>query len=70
VAPDPSTTGDTRFQAIWSLLGVPTLSLPSGLSAERLPFAIQLAAASWRESTLLAAGRWCEQTLGSLPAPI
>jgi aspartyl-tRNA(Asn)/glutamyl-tRNA(Gln) amidotransferase subunit A len=70
VAPEPSTTGDARFQAIWSLLGVPTLSLPSGLSAERLPFSIQLIAAPWREATLLAAARWCEQQLTPLPAPL
>jgi aspartyl-tRNA(Asn)/glutamyl-tRNA(Gln) amidotransferase subunit A len=70
VAPDPSTTGDVRFQAIWSLLGLPALSLPSGLSAERLPFGLQLVAAPWAESTLLAAARWCEQQLGPLPAPL
>ena len=69
VAPEPSTTGDTRFQALWSLVGVPSLTLPSGLSAERLPFALQLVAAPWDEATLLRAGRWCEQQLDPLPAP-
>jgi aspartyl-tRNA(Asn)/glutamyl-tRNA(Gln) amidotransferase subunit A len=67
--PEPSTTGDTRFQAIWSLVGVPALSLPSGLDAEGLPFSTQLVAGPWRESTLLAAARWCEQQLGPLGAP-
>jgi len=70
VAPDPSTTGDVRFQAIWSLLGLPALSLPSGLSDERLPFGLQLVAAPWAECTLLAASRWCEQQPGPLPAPL
>jgi len=69
VAPEPSTTGDTRFQAIWSLFGVPALSLPSGLSADGLPFSTQLVAAPWREAPLLAAARWCEQQLGPLGAP-
>jgi aspartyl-tRNA(Asn)/glutamyl-tRNA(Gln) amidotransferase subunit A len=69
VAPDPSTTGDTRFQALWSLIGLPALSLPSGLSADRLPFALQLVAAPWQEATLLRAGRWCELQLGPLAAP-
>ncbi|MBX5491360.1 MAG: amidase [Chloroflexi bacterium] len=68
-APDPSTTGDVRFQAIWSLLGWPALSLPSGLSAERLPLGLQLVAAPWAESTLLGAASWCEQQLGRLPGP-
>jgi aspartyl-tRNA(Asn)/glutamyl-tRNA(Gln) amidotransferase subunit A len=69
VAPEPSTTGDTRFQALWSLIGVPALTLPSGLSAERLPFGLQLVAAPWQDATLLRAGRWCEQQLDPLPAP-
>jgi Asp-tRNA(Asn)/Glu-tRNA(Gln) amidotransferase A subunit family amidase len=69
VAPDPSTTGDPRFQSIWTLLGFPSLSLPSGLSDERLPFSVQLVAAPWRETTLLAAARWCEQQLDPLPSP-
>ncbi len=69
LAPEPSTTGDTRFQALWSLVGFPALTLPSGLSAERLPFGLQLVAAPWQEATLLRAGRWCEQQLGRLPAP-
>jgi Asp-tRNA(Asn)/Glu-tRNA(Gln) amidotransferase A subunit family amidase len=69
VAPEPSTTGDTRFQALWSLVGLPALSLPSGLSAERLPFALQLVAAPWQETALLRAGRWCELQFAPLPAP-
>jgi aspartyl-tRNA(Asn)/glutamyl-tRNA(Gln) amidotransferase subunit A len=69
LAPEPSTTGDTRFQALWSLVGLPALTLPSGLSAERLPFALQLVAAAWQETTLLRAGRWCELQLAPLPAP-
>jgi aspartyl-tRNA(Asn)/glutamyl-tRNA(Gln) amidotransferase subunit A len=69
VAPEPSTTGDTRFQALWSLVGLPALTLPSGLSSERLPIALQLVAAPWQEATLLRAGRWCEQRLGPLPPP-
>ena len=68
--PDPTTTGDTRFQAIWSLVGFPSLSLPSGLSAERLPCSVQLVAAPWQEATLLRAARWCEQQLGHLPMPL
>ncbi len=68
--PEPSTTGDTRFQALWSTIGFPSLSLPCGLSAERLPYSLQLVAAPWGEATLLAAARWCEQQLGPLPAPL
>ena len=41
-APDPSTTGDPVFNSPWSLLGLPTVSFPIGLSADGLPLAVQL----------------------------
>src|SRR5579884_4304584 len=57
-----------RHRARLSVRELPALSLPSGLSAEGLPFATQLVAAPWRETTLLAAARWCEQELGPIGA--
>lgn len=69
VAPDPSTTGDNRFQAIWTLLGFPSISLPSGLDSDGLPFSSQLTAGPWQEATLLGRARWCEQQLDPLPLP-
>ena len=56
-------TGDPAFNAPWSLLGVPCLSLPAGLSPEGLPLAVQLIAAPWQEARLLAAAAWAEQVL-------
>lgn len=70
VAPDLSTTGDTSFQAVWTMLGLPAITLPSGLSDERLPFGTQLVGRAWDEPTLLAAASWCENVFGPLPAPI
>jgi Asp-tRNA(Asn)/Glu-tRNA(Gln) amidotransferase A subunit family amidase len=67
--PPPDTTGDFSLQAPFSLVGLPAISLPSGLSAERLPLAIQLVAARWQEPRLLDVARWCEAQLGPLPAP-
>jgi Asp-tRNA(Asn)/Glu-tRNA(Gln) amidotransferase A subunit family amidase len=69
VAPDPSTTGDTSFQGVWTLLGLPAISLPSGLS-DGLPIGAQLVAPAWQEARLLAFGRWCEQVLDPLPPPL
>jgi Asp-tRNA(Asn)/Glu-tRNA(Gln) amidotransferase A subunit family amidase len=69
VAPGPETTGDASFQGVFTLVGVPTISLPSGLSQERLPFAIQLVARHWDEPTLLETARWAEAQLGPFPAP-
>lgn len=70
VAPSRETTGNPSLQVPFSLVGFPSLSLPSGLSQpETLPLAIQLAAAPWDEARLLSVGRWCEAQLPPMPAP-
>jgi aspartyl-tRNA(Asn)/glutamyl-tRNA(Gln) amidotransferase subunit A len=70
LAPARETTGDPSLQAPFSLVGVPSLSLPSGLSEpEGLPLAIQLVSAAWQEPRLLSVGRWCEAQLPPMPAP-
>jgi aspartyl-tRNA(Asn)/glutamyl-tRNA(Gln) amidotransferase subunit A len=60
---DLTTTGDARFQAPWSYAGAPTLTLPSGLSQQGMPFGIQLIAPACHEEPLFRAARWCEVTL-------
>jgi aspartyl-tRNA(Asn)/glutamyl-tRNA(Gln) amidotransferase subunit A len=72
VAPTRETTGDTSLQIPFSLVGFPSLSLPSGLlegQPAELPLAIQLAAPAWQEARLLSVGRWCEMQLPRMPAP-
>jgi aspartyl-tRNA(Asn)/glutamyl-tRNA(Gln) amidotransferase subunit A len=70
VAPTRETTGDPTLQTPFSLVGAPSLSLPSGVSeTEGLPRAIQLVASDWQEPRLLLAGRWCEAQLPPMPAP-
>jgi Asp-tRNA(Asn)/Glu-tRNA(Gln) amidotransferase A subunit family amidase len=70
VAPTRETTGDPSLQAPFSLVGFPSLSLPSGLSEpEGLPLAIQLVAGAWQEARLLTVGRWCAEQLPHMPAP-
>jgi Asp-tRNA(Asn)/Glu-tRNA(Gln) amidotransferase A subunit family amidase len=68
VAPGRETTGDPSLQAPFSLVGFPSISLPSGV-ADGLPLAIQLAAAPWQEAELLGAATWCEAQLSPMPAP-
>lgn len=70
VAPDPGTTGENWYQGVWSLFGFPSISLPSGLSRERLPLAVQLVALPFREDTLLSAAAWAESALGPMPSPV
>ena len=65
-APAPrnrNTTGDAAFQAPWTSAGLPTISIPSGLSESGLPLGVQLAAVPFAEGTLLGAARWCERVL-------
>jgi aspartyl-tRNA(Asn)/glutamyl-tRNA(Gln) amidotransferase subunit A len=61
--PGPETTGDASFQAPFSLLGLPSISLPSGVSAAGLPFAAQLAGRRLDESRLLRVAAWLERVL-------
>lgn len=64
VAPSPETTGDPSFQAPWSLFGMPSITLPSGVNADGLPFGTQLVAPRGAETRLLAVASWCERVLG------
>ena len=54
-------TGDAWFQVPWSFSGLPTITLPSGLSKEGLPLGVQLAGKAFAEGKLLAWARWCEK---------
>ena len=56
-------TGSAVMQAPWSIIGVPSISLPTGLSQGGLPLAIQLAGPPKAEDRLLAVARWCEKAL-------
>ena len=47
-----------------SLAGVPAMAVPAGLSGEGLPLGLQLIAPSFREDTLVRAGRVLEKAAG------
>jgi Asp-tRNA(Asn)/Glu-tRNA(Gln) amidotransferase A subunit family amidase len=66
---DLTNTGDLRFQSPWTFLGLPAISLPSGLANDGLPFGIQFAAGAFQEARLLSAAAWCERALGVTLAP-
>ncbi|MBI3966324.1 MAG: amidase [Chloroflexi bacterium] len=68
--PAPSLTGDPSFQSIWSLVGVPNVTLPTTLSPERLPHAIQLVAGPLQERRLLRLAARCEALFDPLPSPL
>ncbi len=56
-------TGDPSFCTLWSLLGVPAVSVPSGWSRAGLPFGLQLAADAGADGYLLRVAQWCEGVL-------
>jgi aspartyl-tRNA(Asn)/glutamyl-tRNA(Gln) amidotransferase subunit A len=69
VAPTRETTGDSSLQAPWSQTGLPSITLPSGLSRDGLPLAVQLAGSWFREEALLAIAAWVEARRDPLPTP-
>ena len=54
-------TGDPAFCAIWTLCGVPALSLPSGLGARGLPLGLQIVGGYLQDARLLQVALWCGQ---------
>jgi amidase len=56
-------TGDAVFCAPASFLGLPSISLPSGLADDGLPLAVQLVAGRLAESKLLRVAAWTESLL-------
>jgi aspartyl-tRNA(Asn)/glutamyl-tRNA(Gln) amidotransferase subunit A len=63
-APAPETTGPRIFQAPWSLAGLPTITLPSGLASDGLPMGLQVIGAAHEEDALFAVCAWAENKLG------
>jgi len=68
-APEGLATGDPQFQIPWSLSGLPSVTVPCGLTTSGLPLGIQLVSGAFTESALLAAAAWCEDVLDHTPAP-
>ena len=74
VAPAPApkgleSTGDPVLCAPWSFGGLPSIALPSGISTDGLPLAIQLVAGASAEDRLLDVARWCEARLSFSAQP-
>jgi aspartyl-tRNA(Asn)/glutamyl-tRNA(Gln) amidotransferase subunit A len=62
--PNVYATGDPSFQAIWSLVGLPTITIPCGLSSEGLPVGLQLIGPRNGEGALCQVAAWCERAIG------
>jgi len=63
-----ASTGDSLFNRIWTLLGVPCITLPWGNGPQGLPLGIQLVAAFDCDTALLAHAQWVTNALAGRPA--
>jgi aspartyl-tRNA(Asn)/glutamyl-tRNA(Gln) amidotransferase subunit A len=55
------TTGPKTFQAPWSYLGVPVVSLPCAMAFDGMPAAVQLVQRYHHDGNLLRVAQWCEE---------
>jgi len=62
-------TGDPSFCTLWTLLGFPALTLPTGLSDGGLPYGMQLARSAGGDDRLLRVASWCESVIGFKGSP-
>lgn len=63
-------TGDPSFCTLWTLCGVPALTLPSGRGPHGLPLGTQLVGKPLGDGELLATAQWCRTALGELLPPL
>ncbi len=61
--PDGTTTGNPALQAIFTFLGLPSIALPTGFSADGMPRSTQIVAARHQDRYLLAAAEWMQHVL-------
>jgi aspartyl-tRNA(Asn)/glutamyl-tRNA(Gln) amidotransferase subunit A len=69
-APDRATTGNHALQAVATMLGLPSLTLPIGFNPEYLPLGMQLIGTHPEaDAHLLRVARWVETHMPRLPRP-
>lgn len=60
-------TGDPSFCTIWTLLGVPALTLPVGFGPQGLPLGLQIVGTLQGDARLLCVARWIERAVAFAP---
>jgi Asp-tRNA(Asn)/Glu-tRNA(Gln) amidotransferase A subunit family amidase len=56
-------TGDPGFCTLWTLIGVPAISIPTGLGSRGMPLGLQIVGNQGESNHLLATTMWCERQL-------
>jgi Asp-tRNA(Asn)/Glu-tRNA(Gln) amidotransferase A subunit family amidase len=59
-APGRETTGDPRFCTLWTLVGAPTVALPTGAGPAGLPLGLQVVGAPGYDGRLLGVAPWAQ----------
>ena len=59
-----TTTGTPKFQAPWSVSGLPLVSIPCGVADDGMPAAIQVIGRWDGEADLFPVAAWCERQIG------
>jgi Asp-tRNA(Asn)/Glu-tRNA(Gln) amidotransferase A subunit family amidase len=57
-------TGDATFCSLWTLTGLPAVTIPSGRGPRGLPLGMQLVGRYREDERALQVAAWCEATLG------
>lgn len=60
-------TGNPVFCSIWSLCGVPAVTIPVGLGPRGLPLGLQFVGTSGGDGRVLCAAHWCEELFAFSP---
>ena len=58
--------GDPRFQELWTLLHLPSITLPTHCGSSGLPVGVQLVAPHHQEARLFAVAHWLLELMGSV----
>lgn len=68
-APTKETTGNPRFNSLWSYSGLPNVSFPCGLTPQGLPGSLQVIGPPFAESSLMGIAAWCEKKVDFTAQP-
>jgi Asp-tRNA(Asn)/Glu-tRNA(Gln) amidotransferase A subunit family amidase len=60
-------TGDPAFCTIWTLAGVPAMTIPSGFGPNGLPLGVQIVGPYLKDDRVVAIAQWCEARIGLGP---
>jgi len=61
---DLTQTGDPAFCTIWSLCGVPAVTIPAGQSSQGLPLGLQLVGPRLADGRVLSIAKLCDEAIG------